>query len=138
MENLCISCKKLPVYVKKSGFCKNCYQYYRRQERGDTKQPYYRIKHTSEVEFIKHFFKHKNWYYHPAIFKANGFRYEPDFYDGNRNVFIEVSASRLALEGNQEKYKKFIKAFPHFTLEIRRSNGELLDINDKRQHWPKK
>lgn len=59
------------------------------------------------------------------------FKYEPDFYDCDRNVFIEVAGTRQAFEANREKYHEFIKAFPQLNFEIRRTDGSLINLTDK-------
>ncbi len=135
MPNLCIKCKKEPIFVKKRQLCKNCYQAEWREENKALDGKIKEVKHYREIAFIKNFFTHQNWYYAPIIFRANGFRYEPDFYDNKRNVFIEVSGTRQAFEANRDKYIKFAETFPHLRLEIRKTDGVLIDINE-RQTWP--
>ena len=129
MTERCIECKKRAVFVKKRQLCKRCYakmyQYHHR--RGEKLLKSYIPIHTSEIEFIRNFFNHKNWLYHPTIFRMNDLRYEPDFYDNEHGVFIEVSATQQAFYANREKYQKFIETFAPLKLEIRRPNGELVD-----------
>jgi hypothetical protein len=93
-----------------------------------------KTKEESEIEFVKNFFVHKNWIHRPASFKINGEKYNPDFYDGKRNVFIEVSETRQAFHNNKEKYKEFRKIFPLIKLEIRAVNGDLIDLDAEKQH----
>jgi len=47
---------------------------------------------------------------------------EMKFYDGERNIFIEVSGSRQAYHANKDKYRLFRELFPLISLEIRKSN----------------
>lgn len=64
--------------------------------------------------------------------------YSPDFYDGNRNVFIEVIGSRQAYDQNKEKYDLMKKIFPKIKFEIRTPDGALLEIGTNlRVVWPK-
>ena len=136
MKTLCIKCKTEPIYVKSRGLCVDCARRFyvkRTQERKGRPEPKHhqnKVRFGSEVEFIKNFFKHKNWFYHPVIFRLNGCNYEPDFYDGERNVFIEVSGTRQAFYQNREKYRLFTKNFPLINLEIRRVNGDLIPLSE--------
>lgn len=93
-----------------------------------------RINNTNEIKFVKCFFKHNNWFYQPATFKLNGRSYTPDFYDAERNVFIEVSGTKQAYHANKEKYKLMRKWFPKINFEIRRSDGQEID-EDSRIDW---
>lgn len=128
MEDKCIKCSGSPVYIKKRKLCKSCYVkwYYSNSSRHKTAMIY----HNSEVEFIKNFFDHKNWIYQPVHFRLNGDSYNPDFYDGERNIFIEVAGTRQAFDANKEKYRQFIAVYPKINFEIRYSDGCLLDMND--------
>ena len=83
--------------------------------------------HQRKMEFVKTFFKHTNWYYAPVIFRLNKFRFEPDFYDNERGVFIEVVGTRQGFSANKMKYIEFFKTFPHLKFEIRRVDGSLID-----------
>ncbi len=144
--DLCIECKTRPVYIKCRGLCKKCSMvfYSKRayaRKKGDLpiKSEYcesvqYKIQYQTEIEFIKNFFEHKNWVYHPAIFRVNGINYEPDFYDGERNMFIEVAGTRQAFHKNKDKYEIFIEAYPQINFEIRQKNGDLVHLEAEKQH----
>jgi hypothetical protein len=80
-----------------------------------------------ELEFIKNYFNHKNWIPQPANFYLDGLKYTPDFYDAERNVFVEVSRTRQAYGQNKHKYQLFRELFPQLNFEIRKPSGELLD-----------
>ena len=123
--------------IKKWTLCKQCYsRLYQRNQRGNFRKGDFTPGNVfgevhgwkNEMEFIKIFFNHKNWIYEPAMFKSNGFRYTPDFYDGERNVFIEVAGTRQAFSDNKEKYIQFREIFPKITLEVRNTKGTLIDI----------
>jgi len=86
-----------------------------------------RINHIAEIVFIKNFFDHKNWISQPAVFRMDNIKYIPDFYDGNRNVFIEVAGTRQAYHYNKAKYALFRKTYPLISFEIRFPSGEILD-----------
>ncbi|MCJ7482641.1 MAG: hypothetical protein MUO31_06720 [Thermodesulfovibrionales bacterium] len=88
------------------------------------------IAFPSEIEFIRSYFTHSNWIYHPANFKVNGSKYMPDFYDGERNVFIEVAGTRQAYYNNRAKYITFAATFPKLQFEIRYPDGVLLPLNE--------
>ncbi len=140
MKKVCIRCKKRPFAVKKHKLCSACYQrwYMQLKKKRGFKIPNYKIQHESEVEFIKNFFTHTNWIHHPAIFRMSKTRYEPDFYDGERGVFIEVAGTTQAFYANVEKYKDFMIEYKHIKFEIRHTDGKLMDVNAGRQDWPEK
>ena len=133
--DLCIECKKRPILIKKRKLCSACYQriYQNRKVIGkDHKFTFYTAAdkaHESEILFIKNYFKHDNWIFHPASFRLNGTTYSPDFYDEHRNVFIEVSGSRQAYFQNKAKYQQFRETFPKINFEIRNPDGEIIDEN---------
>ena len=130
----CINCNIKPIYIKKRKLCKKCYGgFYRHTIKGAgfkwKKKTYSeKIFYSSEIEFSKNFFDHKNWIYHPVMFRLNGTTYQPDFYDGERNVFIEVVGSRSAFQNNKHKYIDFMKIFPKINFEIMLVSGEIIDI----------
>ena len=129
----CRKCGDIGIFVKKWKLCQRCYAAFMKENRNkiinDTKITYY-----SELDFIKNFFKHNEWVYHPAAFRLNGTTYEPDFYDRKRDMFIEVSASSGAFYANKEKYEEMKKIFPKINFEIRAVNGDLIDLDAERQH----
>jgi len=128
-DNFCIKCGERPVHVKKRGLCRICYaRFYYKSVRSNHPLIDSRIYYSSEIEFIKNFFNHQNWIYHPAVFRLNGINYEPDFYDGERNVFIEVAGTRQAFHRNLEKYKLFKETFPHINFEIRNKQGHIKSL----------
>lgn len=135
-NELCITCKERPIVIKKWRRCIRCYQNYRRIK-GLSEREILPTKHQSEIEFVRSYFTHSNWKHHPANFRFDGHRYQPDFYDGERNVFIEVVGTRQAFSQNKAKYKEFIKAYPKINFEIRQINGDLVDLNEK-LHFNKK
>lgn len=123
----CISCGKRPIDIKKWRRCTLCYQIYRRTPGFADNRTH--PKHHSEMEFVKNFFAHQNWIYQPGMFRFNGGSYQPDFYDGERNIFIEVAGTRQAFYTNLEKYREFVKTFPKINFEIRQVNGDLIDLS---------
>ena len=133
-DQLCIRCKKRLIYIKKRALCRRCYQ--KEHAQGNIPSPSGGLKETrgtkireneGEVQFIKNFFQHNNWTFNPAVFRLNGEKYNPDFYDGERNVFIEVSRTRQAYYQNKPKYDLMRQLYPKINFEIRRPDGELLD-----------
>lgn len=84
-------------------------------------------EHRGEIDFIKTFFSHTNWIHQPGMFRLDQGKYSPDFYDCERNVFIEVSATKQAYSRNKDKYALFRKSFPKINFEIRKPDGTLLD-----------
>ena len=129
----CIECHKKPIHNKKRKLCVRCYQRLRHQaSTANTSlltedNPF---AGRSEIEFIKNFFTHRDWIYHPALFRLNNEKYSPDFYDGERNMFIEVSATRQAYFFNKHKYELLRKLFPKLNFEIRKPSGELLNEDE--------
>ena len=137
MKDLCIKCKTKPVHIKSRGLCNVCVNRYYREETKKKAPPEHdslyrqnKIRFQSEIDFIRNFFTHSNWVYQPAHFRLDGGGYQPDFYDGERNVFIEVSGTRQAFYNNLEKYRVFIRTFPKLNLEIRRANGDLISLTE--------
>ena len=140
---MCIHCKKeKPIYCKKRGLCRQCYGQIRKKQGSfinpkthDYKAGLKEYEITREVEFIKNFFEHNNWLHQPAVFRFNGEKYSPDFYDIDRNVFIEVSGSRQAYHQAKEKYASFREHFPQINFEIRKSDGSLLNEETRDKSW---
>ena len=140
---ICINCKQRPVHIKKRGLCAACYQrYHKSAGRLITAEHNYSgiyakgIDNNREIYFIKTFFTHNNWTHRPALFHLGSDKYTPDFYDGERNVFIEVSGSRQAYHQNKAKYELFRTIFPKIKLEIRTPDGKLLcETDNGRKEW---
>lgn len=139
-EKLCVECHKYPVFIASRDLCHHCYPKVRAdslkrgipflppKEDREYKNPrtIKKGEHEAEINFISTFFDHNNWVHHPAMFNlGENIRYTPDFYDGKRNMFIEVVGSRQAFNANKEKYKIFIKKFPKLKFEIRDSKGNI-------------
>jgi hypothetical protein len=140
MVELCSKCHERPVYIKKRGLCRQCYQKMRRQDPETTKPlkmsdlRVKKIQHRAEIVFTRNYFTHKNWVYQPALFHfTESGNYAPDFYDQERNVFIEVAGTRQAYYKNRHKYTLFRETFPGLTLEIRTDDGEL--FNEESPDW---
>ena len=138
METMCIACKERPIYIEKRRLCNRCYYRWYNDEKKGTKPPLQRkpgdnyhqkIQYLTEIDFSRNFFDHKNWIYRPVNFRFNGDVYEPDFYDGERNVFIEVAGTRQAFYANRQKYHAFIKAYPKIKFEIRMMNGKEIPLS---------
>lgn len=140
IKQLCITCRKNQIYIKKRGICALCYARLRRDQikegtwqttiklQKDLSLPtIHKYENQAEISFVQNYFTHKNWTYHPCTFRLDGTNYSPDFYDGERNVFIEVSGTRQAYHFNKKKYELFRKTFPKINFEIRKSSGELLN-----------
>jgi len=143
-NNLCVSCNKYPIFIKKRGLCRNCYQRLRNKYRGKSlfeldhefaEKTLERRQHKAEIEFIGNFFTHRKWLHHPTLFYLNDIKYTPDFYDAKRNVFIEVSGTRQAYHANKDKYDLFRKLFPQLNFEIRKPSGELLNEGIHYKEW---
>lgn len=137
-SELCVKCHERPIFIISRGLCSHCYCKLRNaslKNGGDRKawedeNPRTLIKRecSAEIKFISAFFKHRNWIHQPAMFNLGDTRYIPDFYDGERNVFIEVVGSRQAFHQNKEKYKLFAEKFPKIVFEIRDHKGELFGV----------
>jgi len=143
---LCIDCHERPIHIKKRGLCQRCYlRHHARGEfsqAGPPKENRYASRPTlnkrelnGEFEFVKSYFKDGSWIYQPAIFKLNGQKYSPDFYDPARNVWIEVSSTRQAYHANKDKYQLFRELYPHLNFEIRKPTGELLNEDSRDKQW---
>lgn len=140
-QKKCINCHEREIYIKKRQLCNRCYQRLRHAKNFPPIEKTTLISakkdsYKREIQFIKNFFNHSNWVHYPATFRLdeNGRRYSPDFYDGERNTFIEVVGTKQAFQQNKIKYILFIKNYPKILFEIRRPNGHLLKLED-RMKW---
>ena len=141
-KKLCIECKKKPIHYKKRQLCISCYSKLRYKSAlpnlSEEKQsPYVFIKkiYEREIEFIKNFFNHNNWVHKPGLFHLNSEKYSPDFYDSERNVWIEVAGTRQAYHENKHKYALLRELYPKLNFEIRKPSGELLDEENHYKEW---
>ena len=126
----CSKCGK--GIVKARGLCAKCYTKARRDSAGTARVGKSAV--TREVEFIKNYFTHTNWVHHPGIFRMGGQCYAPDFYDSERNVFIEVAGTKQAYHANKVKYDMMNKYFPGIPFEVRQSTGALIESGET-IHW---
>lgn len=84
--------------------------------------------HKSERKFAENFFGHDNWDYQPPRFPLKcGTTYRPDFYDRERNTYVEVIASHSGYYANGKKYKLFKDEYPDKILELRNLDGSIYD-----------
>ena len=149
---LCTECHKDPIQIKKYGLCRKCYSrlYYAdklkpvlsRVSLPPSKENYAsgatieKMERDGEFEFVRSFFnKNTNWVHQPALFYFDGKKYRPDFYDVERNVFIEVSRTRQAYSKNKHKYDLFRKLYPKLNFEIRKPSGDLLNETSRDKNW---
>ena len=142
MHKKCIKCKTRNIQQAKHNLCNPCYQKERKEGRlrlspGISTPTIQKYKHLREMDFIKNFFTHTNWTAQPCVFSLGIKSYRPDFYDGERNVFIEVAGTKQAYHANKEKYAQFRRLFPKLILEIRLDSGELLEEDVPRLKWQK-
>ena len=125
---LCSSCKKRPIKTLKSTLCSYCSVLAKRKS---FHEPYLAPleipRQKREFQFIKAYFTHDDWTYHPVrLTLITGLKYSPDFYDRKRDVFIEVAGTRQAYELNKHKYALLKESYPCFNFEIRYADGDLL------------
>lgn len=78
-----------------------------------------------EKSFADSFFGGKGWkfQFQPRTFVLNGIKYTPDFYDVERDVYIEVVGSRQAYHQNKAKYELMKIFHPEVSLELRHHTG---------------
>ena len=142
-NDLCIVCKERAVRIKCRGLCDACYRKERKSGFKNKARAFsvevsrataQKIQNRAEIEFVKNFFHHTNWIHQPASFRCNGTYYQPDFYDQERNTFIEVAGTRQAYEQNKNKYKIFRDYFPSLNFEIRKEDGTLV-VEEDRIDW---
>ena len=131
----CKECEKRDVKIKKHKLCLPCYQRMRSEARRNRDTFYshsakQRIRFPNEMVFVRNFFDHKNWIYVPATFNLGCKTYTPDFYDGERDVFIEVAGTAQAFYNNRESYRSFVLAYPKIKFEVRLPDGQLIDIEE--------
>lgn len=142
MENnfICTSCKKRPIKSLKSTLCIRCSTLAKRKSFHESSTAELEIpRQKRELQFIKAYFTHEDWTYHPIRMTLNnGLKYSPDFYDKRRDVFIEVAGTRQAYEINKHKYALLKESYPCFQFEIRYADGELLRTTSRgRVKWNK-
>jgi len=139
---LCIECHERPIEIKKRQLCTYCYR--RLRYRGllpEIKSHNFgelvqlKIHHEREMEFVKNYFTHSNWIPQPARFRFNNSHYEPDFYDVEKDVWIEVAGSRQRYHAMKPTYDLFRQMFPHLNFEIRKPTGELLNEDSRDKNW---
>lgn len=139
MKELCCVCHKRPVEVKKRQLCRKCYQQQYIAGTFGGLPLEMNIEHTREMEFMKNYFDDfDDCLYEPATFSMKGVKYTPDFYDIDRNVWIEVVGTREAYRQNRKKYSLFRYHFPDLILELRAPCGQLIDEPEDggRVPWP--
>lgn len=145
---LCLDCNKEEIKVKKWKLCKRCYQ--RKYTKGalygglpfsaslerKCKPTQMRILIDREFEFVRNFFSHDEWIRHPCVLRLsdNGSRYEPDFYDAKRNVFIEVAGTRQGWDQRKDKLESAMKRYPKLNFEARKVSGEQIYLHE-RVNW---
>lgn len=88
------------------------------------------IKNENERLFAKNFFKHENWKSQPVTINLGGYTYRPDFYDEERDVYIEVIGTRQAYHQNKAKYFK-AKEILGDKFEIRSVDGDMVTIKNR-------
>lgn len=133
----CIECNKRPIYIKKRELCVLCYGRLKKKgvdftPNGTALKTLQKYSNIREIEFVKNYFIHKNWVHHPAVFRLDEkTKYTPDFYDGEKDIFIEVAGTRQAFHKNKDKYDLLKKVFPLINFEVRTPIGELLQKDKK-------
>jgi hypothetical protein len=140
---ICKECRKKPVIVVKRQLCRTCYQRLRAKEKRENR-PFgnqevdFNLSQPKEMLFVSNFFNHNNWSHTPVFFHLGGANYSPDFYDGERNVFIEVVGTHQAFHQNKHKYIAMKRLFPKIAFEVRDAHGALITIpdNGERITWP--
>lgn len=140
---ICSKCNnEKEIYNKKRNLCAKCYRiWYASQPAKNNgnnvgkETPINADIIENEMKFIINFFKHTNWTRYPATFRISDDNYTPDFYDGERNAFIEVAGTRQAYHANKHKYEKFRRIYPKILFEIRKVNGSLLDEETDTIDW---
>ena len=77
------------------------------------------IRNERERHFASVYFDHDNWTSQPKFFRlSNGTRYTPDFYDKEKDEYIEVVGTRSAYYQGRAKYALFQETYPELTLKI--------------------
>ena len=138
-NDLCVECGKMPIHNKKRSLCQRCYSKAYRAGTlatlGGEKSDLLKVNsmHKREMEFIRNYFTHRNWHYEPCTFCLGEHLYVvPDFYDGEKNIFIEVIGSRQRYHINKDKYALFSKMFSKLVLSLRMPDGSQFDPDNPR------
>jgi len=142
-RQLCIVCHEWPVLIQKRQLCGRCYQKERKKtpelfkptglfvgnRRASVKKAIRKeTQYSCELIFARNFFNHKNYIYEAVTFHLDGINYTPDFYDQERNVFIEVAGTKQAFYANLPVYRKIVTVFGSIIFEFRKTDGSLIDI----------
>lgn len=67
---------------------------------------------------------HPTFSYEPTIFRINGTKYIPDFYDPKENCFYEIIGSRQRFEQLKNKLRKFRECYPEIKLIVCFGDGK--------------
>lgn len=96
------------------------------------------IKYKRERIFAETFFDHNNWTYQPGPYQVeiNGKlrKFTPDFWDGERDILIEVVGSRQAFNYNKAKYQAFKQMHPNFEVRYF-ENQNLINFTNPRVEY---
>lgn len=87
------------------------------------------IKNDNERFFAENFFKHDKWISQPKPIDFGEYTYRPDFYDEERDMYIEVAGTKQAFYQNKAKYIKAIEVLGNESFEIRDTAGRLVNIH---------
>jgi hypothetical protein len=97
------------------------------------------VPNKNERLFIENYFNHNRWDYEPRRFIFRYGEYTPDFYDRKRRVYIEVAGTRQAFHVSKHKYYMLEKFFPSIRLEVRKTNGEIVNTDSNGKYiWTDK
>ncbi|WP_302554104.1 hypothetical protein [uncultured Bilophila sp.] len=91
------------------------------------------IKNDNERFFAENFFKHDKWISQPKPIDLGEYTYRPDFYDEEREIYIELVGTKQAFYQNKAKYVKTIEVLGKEKFEIRDIAGRLVDIHPTRK-----
>jgi len=116
----CHRCQQDKISIKKRNLCGKCNVL--ALNKGELSPPV--IK--AEYDFAENYCGSDSLLHHNATFKFNGLRYTPDFYDVDRDVFIEVVASFVEYKSIKLRTSMFKKYYPNLGFEIRYPNGEVV------------
>lgn len=96
------------------------------------------IKNVNERFFAENFFKHDKWVSQPKPIDLGEYTYRPDFYDEERDMYIEVVGTKQAFYQNKFKYLKTIKIIGSEKFEIRDIAGRIINISETHKHYEHK
>lgn len=129
---ICQKCGKEPIFVKKRGLGRKCYNAFTAELRrakvevSSVEDDGGHMAFEAHLQFAAGFFGTKPFLYRAAIFRLGNKRtHTPAFYDVARDTWIDVIRTRQAYHITKDRYAELRQRFPGLKFELRRPDGSL-------------